>query len=238
VISARGRGSPAAGRGGRRHVTDEQIVASASALLPMVPRACWRRHLAPPPARPRSAAGSPSPSRGRASSGWWASPTWSGGPRCPSRSGTTSLALILDQFEQLAYDVVTGRARRVVKMIGDEVMFTGRGRGRGRDRPGAVERRPGVRRPVRGCGSGIATGRCWSGRATCTAGGQPGQPHHRCGLPGDHRGERGPAQGAGRRPALPSALDAARYLKDFGRMPLWVLRAASAGDGRAARRDG
>jgi len=38
--------------------------------------------------------------------------------------GDDELAAIVDQFEQLAFDVVTAQGGRVVKMIGDEVMFT------------------------------------------------------------------------------------------------------------------
>jgi adenylate cyclase len=38
--------------------------------------------------------------------------------------GDDELAVVVDEFEQLAFDVVTASGGRVVKMIGDEVMFT------------------------------------------------------------------------------------------------------------------
>jgi adenylate cyclase len=38
--------------------------------------------------------------------------------------GDDELAAIVDEFEHLAFDVVTDHGGRVVKMIGDEVMFT------------------------------------------------------------------------------------------------------------------
>ena len=38
--------------------------------------------------------------------------------------GDDELAVIVDEFERLAFDVVTASGGRVVKMIGDEVMFT------------------------------------------------------------------------------------------------------------------
>ena len=46
------------------------------------------------------------------------------------------LAAMVDRFEAIAYDHILERGGRVVKMIGDEVMFAVEdGVGRGRDRP-------------------------------------------------------------------------------------------------------
>ena len=64
------------------------------------------------------------------------------------------LAEVVDQFERLAYDVVVAGGGRVVKMIGDEVMFlvddpVARGRDRARAGRGVARRRRALRRPRR-----------------------------------------------------------------------------------------
>jgi adenylate cyclase len=122
VISARVSGSPRRGEVGGQPVTDEQIVASASALLPVVPRvleAAWRRHLLSAIRRRLTIAES-----GQGQLGVVGFADLVGWTALSQQVGDETLASILDQFEQLAYDVVTARAGRVVKMIGDEVMFT------------------------------------------------------------------------------------------------------------------
>ena len=122
VISARVSGSPRRGEVAGRQVTDEQIVASASALLPVVPRvleAAWRRHLLTAVRRRLTIAES-----GQGQLGVVGFADLVGWTALSQQVGDDTLASILDQFEQLAYDVVTARAGRVVKMIGDEVMFT------------------------------------------------------------------------------------------------------------------
>jgi adenylate cyclase len=122
VISARVSGSPRRGEVGGQPVTDEQIVASASALLPVVPRvleAAWRRHLLSAIRRRLTIAES-----GQGQLGVVGFADLVGWTALSQQVGDETLASILDQFERLAYDVVTARAGRVVKMIGDEVMFT------------------------------------------------------------------------------------------------------------------
>ena len=87
VISAAGR-CPRAGALADTELTDEQIVVSASALLPIVPSvldATWRRHLQGAIRRRLSIA-----EAGQGQLGWWASPTSSGSPPSASRSATTS----------------------------------------------------------------------------------------------------------------------------------------------------
>ena len=100
---------------------------------------------------------------------WWASPTWSGSRPWPSRCSDEELADVVDQFERLAYDVVVAGGGRVVKMIGDEVMFVGR-------RPVAAAQialgladasRDAAGSPT--CGWVSPSGRCSSGRATSSA---------------------------------------------------------------------
>ncbi len=235
VISARVSGSPQRGEVGGRPVTDEQIVASAAALLPVVPRvleAAWRRHLLSAVRRRLTIAES-----GRGQLGVVGFADLVGWTALSQQVGDETLASILDQFEQLAYDTVTARAGRVVKMIGDEVMFTV-------DAPRAaaeialalaagarniddlsdlrvglaygplLERESDLYGPTVNLASRI-TGVAFPGTIVVNQA-------LRDELAGDQR-----YRLRSMRP---------RYLKDFGRVPLWVLRPAVTGDERGPAR--
>ena len=70
------------------------------------------------------------------------------------------LAEVVDQFERLAYDVVVAGGGRVVKMIGDEVMFlVDDPVVRGRDRARAWPTRRATPPSSPTCGSGWRSGR-------------------------------------------------------------------------------
>jgi adenylate cyclase len=122
VISARVAGAPRAGALADAELTDERIVVSASALLPIVPsvlNATWRRHLQGAIRRRLSIA-----ETGQGQLGVVGFADLVGFTALSQQVGDDELAAVVDEFEQLAFDVVTAHGGRVVKMIGDEVMFT------------------------------------------------------------------------------------------------------------------
>jgi adenylate cyclase len=123
AISARVAGSPRAlVRAGDAPLTDERIVVSAAALLPIVPQvlaATWRRHLQAAIRRRLTIV-----EAGQGQLGVVGFADLVGFTALSQQVGDDELAAIVDQFEQLAFDVVTAQGGRVVKMIGDEVMFT------------------------------------------------------------------------------------------------------------------
>jgi adenylate cyclase len=122
VISARVAGAPRAGALADTELTDEQIVISASALLPIVPsvlNATWRRHLQGAIRRRLSIA-----ETGQGQLGVVGFADLVGFTALSQQVGDDELAAVVDEFEHLAFDVVTAQGGRVVKMIGDEVMFT------------------------------------------------------------------------------------------------------------------
>jgi adenylate cyclase len=124
VISARVAGAPRPAALGvpEDELTDERIVASASALLPIVPRvltATWRRHLLAAIRRRLTIVGT-----GQGQLGVVGFADLVGFTALSQQVGDDELAAVVDQFEHLAFDVVTAHGGRVVKMIGDEVMFT------------------------------------------------------------------------------------------------------------------
>jgi len=122
VISARVAGAPRAGALADAELTDEQIVVSASALLPIVPsvlNATWRRHLQGAIRRRLSIA-----ETGQGQLGVVGFADLVGFTALSQQVGDDELAAVVDEFEQLAFEVVTAHGGRVVKMIGDEVMFT------------------------------------------------------------------------------------------------------------------
>jgi adenylate cyclase len=103
-------------------LTDEQIVVSASALLPIVPSvltAAWRRHLQAAIRRQLTIVGT-----GQGQLGVVGFADLVGFTALSQQVGDEELAAVVDRFERLAFDVVTAHGGRVVKMIGDEVMFT------------------------------------------------------------------------------------------------------------------
>ena len=122
VISARVAGAPRSAAVADTELTDEQIVVSASALLPIVPSvltAAWRRHLQGAIRRRLSIA-----ETGEGQLGVVGFADMVGFTALSQQVGDDRLAAVVDQFEQQAFDVVTAHGGRVVKMIGDEVMFT------------------------------------------------------------------------------------------------------------------
>ena len=230
VISARVSGSPRRGAVGGRPVTDDQIVVSASALLPIVPdvlTAAWRRHLLAAIRRRLSIA-----ETGQGALGAVGFADLVGFTALSQQVGDDQLAAIVDRFEQVAFDTVTSRGGRVVKMIGDEVMFTvddpraaaatalalsdaARGSDELSDlRVGMaygplLERESDLYGPVVNLASRI-TGVAFPGTIVVD------QALRDALVDDEHFRVRS------MRP---------RYLKDVGRVPLWVLRHASEGDG-------
>jgi adenylate cyclase len=237
VISARVSGSPRRGAVAGRPVTDDQIVVGASALLPIVPdvlNAAWRRHLLAAVRRRLSLA-----ETGEGALGVVGFADLVGWTALSQQAGDDQLAVILDRFEQLAFDTVTSRGGRVVKMIGDEVMFTVDTPQAGADialaladgargsedlmdlRVGMayghlLERESDLYGPVVNLASRV-TGVAFPGTIVISE------------LLRDELAEDERYRARSMRP---------RYLKDFGRVPLWVLRPAAAPEerGRSRRR--
>jgi adenylate cyclase len=101
---------------------DEQAVVSAATVLPFMPQvfeATWRRHLHAA-ARRRMAM----VLTGRERAGAVGFADLVGFTALSQQVTDKELAGIVEQFEALAFEVVTEGGGRVVKMIGDEVMFT------------------------------------------------------------------------------------------------------------------
>ena len=235
VISARVAGSPRPTTVGDAELTDDRIVVSAGALLPIVPRvltATWQRHLQAAIRRRLSIA-----ETGQGQLGVVGFADLVGFTALSQQVGGDELAAIVEQFEQLAFDVVTANGGRVVKMIGDEVMFTvdspvaaaeiglalAEGT-RGADelsdlRVGLaygplLEREGDLFGPVVNMASRI-TSIAFPGSIVV------GQAMH------DHLEDRQEYRLRSMRP---------RYLKDIGRVPLWVLRRGAPAESRFADR--
>ena len=155
-----------------------------------------------------------------------ASPTWSASRRCPTGWTRTSWPTLVEAFETRCADVVTARGGRVVKTLGDSVLFAA-------DEPAvaieiALERGREHRcraRPARRAGRPRhRPGRHAAGRRLRRAG-QPGLPahHRRPPQPGDRRRRRPPR-------ALPTELFETRVLparpmRGFGEVePIAVRR--------------
>ena len=100
----------------------ERVVRNTGALLPVMPRvleAAWRRHLQDAARRrilQASATEQPSVAVGFAD--------LVGFTALSQQVNDIELAAIVDQFEDLVFDVITAGGGRVVKTIGDEVMFS------------------------------------------------------------------------------------------------------------------
>ncbi len=235
VISARVAGSPRPATVGDAELTDDRIVLSAGALLPIVPRvltATWQRHLQ---AAIRRRIGIAEAGGGQLGVVGFADLV--GFTALSQQVGGEELAAIVEQFEQLAFDVVTANGGRVVKMIGDEVMFTV-------DSPvAAAEIGLALAEGTRGADElsdlrvGLAYGSLLeregdlygpvvniASRITAIA------------FPGSI------VVGQAMRDHLEGSQDyrlrsmRPRYLKDIGRVPLWVLRRAAAAESRFADR--
>lgn len=237
AISARVPGVASVPRllAGSTELTDEQIVTSAGALLPIVPSvltAAWRRHLQGAIRRRLTIV-----EAGQGQMGVVGFADLVGFTALSQQLADDELAGIVDQFEQLAFDVVTAHGGRVVKMIGDEVMFTV-------DSPvAAAEIGLTLAEGTRGADElsdlrvGMAQGALLeregdlygpvvnlASRVTAIA--FPGSIVVAESLR-DQLVERGDYQLRSMRP---------RYLKDIGRVPLWVLRRAAPGESRFAER--
>ena len=168
VISARVAGAPRTGALADTELTDEQIVVSASALLPIVPSvltATWRRHLQGAIRRRLSIA-----EAGQGQLGVVGFADLVGFTALSQQVGDDELAAIVDEFEQLAFDVVTangGPGREDDRRRGD---VHGRRRRWRRPRSGwRWPRAPAAPTSCRTCGWAWPTARCSSARATSTA---------------------------------------------------------------------
>ena len=218
------------GRVGRRRRRSrevlEPIASEAGGFLPMFPAVLeqvWRRHLQVA-ARRRLLRGDAEDGPGQVVG----FADLVGFTALAQQVTDEELAEVVDQFERLAYDVVVAGGGRVVKMIGDEVMFLVD------DPVFAAEIALGLAEASRDAAElsdvrvGLAVG---SGDR---AGGrrlrrhrQPGQPGHRHRLPGHGGGVARAARAASRTdPSSRSASMRPRFLKNIGRVSLSVLRHA------------
>jgi adenylate cyclase len=103
-------------------MSDERVIAGASVVLPLVPKvleATWRRHLHAAACRRMARA-----LAGEEHAGVVGFADLVGFTALSQQVTDHELAVIVEQFEDLAFEVVTAGGGRVVKMIGDEVMFT------------------------------------------------------------------------------------------------------------------
>jgi adenylate cyclase len=235
VISARVAGSPRSAAVADTELTDERIVVSASKLLPIVPSvltATWRRHLQAAIRRRLSIA-----ETGQGQLGVVGFADLVGFTALSQQVGDDELAAIVDQFEQLAFDVVTAQGGRVVKMIGDEVMFTVD------SADAAAEIGLALAEGTRGADElsdlrvGLAAGPLLeregdlygpvvnlASRITSIA------------FPGTIVVDESVRDQLGAREEYRLRSMRARYLKDIGRVPLWVLRRAAPAESRFAER--
>ncbi len=102
---------------------DEAFALQASALLPTMPKVMdyvWRRHLKAAAER-RMVRLSAGGSDDRSVIGF---ADLVGFTALSQQVSAQELAAVVDRFETVAYETVAGHGGRVVKMIGDEVMFT------------------------------------------------------------------------------------------------------------------
>ena len=120
LVARTGDAASSPGAGG--HWPDDRVVSSLSTLLPFMPRVLegtWRRHLHAAARRRMTLVGT---GQGTARVVGFADLV--GFTALSQQVTDAELAAVVDRFEALAFDVVTARDGRVVKMIGDEVMFT------------------------------------------------------------------------------------------------------------------
>jgi adenylate cyclase len=118
------RAAEVVGTPGEDEVTDvlEPVASEAGGFLPLFPAVLeqvWRRHLQAA-ARRRLLRGDPEEGTGIVVG----FADLVGFTALAQQVTDQELASVVDQFERLAYDVVVAGGGRVVKMIGDEVMFT------------------------------------------------------------------------------------------------------------------
>jgi adenylate cyclase len=110
------------GTGGHDPLGNERVVRNTGALLPVMPQvleSAWRRHLQDAARRrilQAAGDGQPSVAVGFAD--------LVGFTALSQQVNDVELAAIVDQFEDLVFDVITAGGGRVVKTIGDEVMFS------------------------------------------------------------------------------------------------------------------
>ncbi|HKH04468.1 MAG TPA: adenylate/guanylate cyclase domain-containing protein [Acidimicrobiales bacterium] len=124
VISARA-GLVSAGVGGEVPVTlvpDDRLISNATTVLELIPKVievAWRRHVYAAARRRMTLA-----ETGLEQQGAVGFADLVGFTALSQQMSEAELAAVVDQFEDLCFDVVTAGGGRVVKMIGDEVMFT------------------------------------------------------------------------------------------------------------------
>ena len=132
----------------------------------------WRRHLAANADRLLAA----DRARATAGSSPSASPTWSATPPAAAAWAAASSGAMVEDFESIAAEVIARHHGRVVKTVGDGVLFTAVDRGRrGRDRAAAA-RGVGRRGPPAAAGGRRLRRGAHPARRRLLAGGQPGQP--------------------------------------------------------------
>ena len=159
-----GAGLPGRGRRGRAGAAAAAAPGPGLRLAP-APRRQRRPAAAPPAGARATAASSPS-----------GSPTWSATPRAAAGMGGRELGAMVEDFESIAAEVIARHHGRVVKTVGDGVLFTadaavdaveiGLRAARGLGRRGAAAA-AGGRRLRRGA---------HPARRRLLAGGEPGQP--------------------------------------------------------------
>jgi adenylate cyclase len=105
-----------------RQLTDDRLIANSAAVLELIPKVievAWRRHVHAAARRRMTLAETGSEQLGAVGFA-----DLVGFTALSQQMSEAELAGVVDQFEDLCFDVVTAGGGRVVKMIGDEVMFT------------------------------------------------------------------------------------------------------------------
>ena len=154
--------------------------------------------------------------------------------------GDEELAAVVARFEELAHDTVVALGGRVVKMIGDEVMFVVQ------TATGAAQIGLSLAEAYAGddllsdVRVALAVGPVLvQGRRLLRPGGQPGQPAGQRG-PSRHRADLRRVQARPSRPRGPTGIDTrplrTRNLKDLGRVQMWKLIRAGTEPGADSRR--
>ena len=196
-----GLGAARRGRDRTPAALEEGVVRSAEQLLPLMRELqdyVWRRHLAANAGRLFVA------DPARSTAGSWPSgfADLVGYTSRRRGMGGRELGAMVEDFEGLAADVIARHHGRVVKTVGDGVLFTCAGAGRrGGDRAaaaGGVDRR----RPAAAAGRRRLRRGAHPARRRLLPGGQPGQPAHLA-RPALHRAGR-PAAGPAAARARPA----------------------------------
>ena len=216
-------------------LTDERIITGASTVLPLVPRvleATWRRHLSAAARRRMALAVT-----GEEGTGVVGFADLVGFTALSQQVTDRELAVIVDQFEDLAFEVVTAGGGRVVKMIGDEVMFTVAAAGAAAEIALALAEGTRAADELSDVRVGLALGSLLE-REGDLFGPVVNLANRitRIAYPGSIVVSESVRDRLAEDPGYVLRSMRPRYLKDIGKVPLWVLRRAQGSESRFADR--